>query len=129
MIEIYKDGSSERNPGRGGWAAVLIENGKQRILSGGQSGTTNNRMEITAVIQGLEAVPLRSNITVYSDSEYVIKTMTHNWKRNANTDLWDQLDVAVATRNVEWRFVKAHAGNPLNELADQAAKEQAGLYK
>ena len=129
MIEIYTDGSCDGNPGRGGWAAIVVEDGRQRVLRGGERHTTNNRMEITAAIKGLEAVPAGADVTVTSDSEYVIKTMTRNWKRNANTDLWPRLDDLVASRRVRWEWVRGHTGHPFNELADRTAKEEAGLAK
>ena len=129
MIDIYTDGACDSNPGRGGWAAIVIENGDQRIVSGGEPKTTNNRMEIMAAIKGLESIPPRSDVTVHSDSQYVINTITKNWKRNANTDLWPQLDKAVAARNVRWKWVRGHAGDPMNELADQVAKQEAGLAR
>jgi cyclic pyranopterin phosphate synthase len=129
MIEIYTDGACDGNPGRGGWAAIVVEDGRQRVLRGGERHTTNNRMEITAAIKGLEAVPLGVEVTVTSDSEYVIKTMTRNWKRNANTDLWPRLDALAASRRVRWEWVRGHTGHPFNELADRVAKEEAGLTK
>ncbi|MBM3948755.1 MAG: cyclic pyranopterin monophosphate synthase MoaC [SAR202 cluster bacterium] len=129
MIEIYTDGACDGNPGRGGWAAILVEDGRQRVLRGGERHTTNNRMEITAAIKGLEAVSADAEVTVVSDSEYVIRTMTRNWKRNANTDLWPRLDALVASHRVRWEWVRGHTGHPLNELADRVAKEEAGLLK
>ena len=127
MIHIYTDGSCLNNPGPGGWAAVIEENGAKRSIAGREDDTTNNRMEITAVIKGLEAVPERSEVTVLSDSQYVVNTMTRNWKRKANQDLWATLDAVSANRRVTWEWVRGHAGNPGNEKADALATEQAGL--
>ena len=125
-FEVYTDGSCIGNPGGpGGWAAIVVHDGSQGQLVGGEPKTTNNRMEITAAIRGIEAAPPGSAVTVCSDSEYVIKTMTRGWKRKVNNDLWDQLDEAVANRNVTWEWVRGHSGHPLNELADQLARDEA----
>ena len=125
MIEIYTDGSSLGNPGPGGWAAVVVEDGAKRSVHGRHARTTNNRMEIMAVIEGLKTVPKSSEVTVHSDSQYVVNTMTRNWKRNANRDLWEALDAEVAGRKVGWRWVRGHAGDPLNEEADRLANREA----
>ena len=120
-MHIYTDGSCLNNPGPGGWAAILVSDDGKRRLSGGEPDTTNQRMEVTAAIKGLEAVPRGSSATVHSDSAYLVNTMTKNWKRNVNRDLWSQLDKLVAERQVEWEWVKGHAGHPLNEEADRLA--------
>ena len=128
MIEIYTDGSCLKNPGGpGGWAAVIVENGSERVVRGGEDSTTNNRMEMLAVINGLAAVPESARVTVLSDSQYVVNTMTRSWKRNANRDLWGRLDAEASKRTVRWQWVRAHVGNPLNEKADALANEQAHL--
>ena len=120
-FDIYTDGSCSGNPGPGGWAAVIEHDGEKSRLSGGERSTTNNRMEIMAAIKGLEAAPLGATAVVHSDSEYLVKTMTKGWKRNVNRDLWEQLDLAVAKRNVDFRWVRGHAGHPQNEEADRLA--------
>jgi len=125
MITIYTDGACIGNPGPGGWGAVISGDGPKRSLHGRDPDTTNNRMEILAVIKGLEDLPENSDITVYSDSSYVINTMTKNWKRNKNQDLWETLDEEVGKRNVQWVWVKGHAGDPLNEEADHLAHSEA----
>ncbi len=125
MIEIHTDGSCLGNPGRGGWAAIVVRDGAKNALSGHENHTTNNRMEITAVVEGLASLPPGSDVKVFSDSEYVISTMTRNWKRNANKDLWAKLDAEVGKRNVTWQWVKGHAGDPLNEEADALASKEA----
>ena len=125
MIEIYTDGSCLSNPGPGGWAAIVLQDGSKRELHGGEKDTTNNRMEILAVIKGLEALPESSEVTIFSDSQYVVSTMTRNWKRNANKDLWDRLDAETGKRKVKWQWVRAHVGNPLNEEADRLAVQEA----
>ena len=125
MIEIYTDGACLRNPGPGGWAAIIVDNGSRRVLHGRQERTTNNRMEILAAIKGLEALPGSVEVTVFSDSEYVVQTMTRNWKRNANKDLWAMLDAEVGKRDVKWQWVRGHDGNLLNEEADALAYQEA----
>jgi cyclic pyranopterin phosphate synthase len=125
MIEIYTDGACSGNPGPGGWAAVVIEDGTTKRLHGREDATTNNRMEMLAAIKGLEAVPRSSEVTVFSDSTYVVNTMTRNWKRKANQDLWARLDDVVSTRRVRWRWVEGHAGHPLNEEADRLARMES----
>ena len=125
MIDIYTDGSALDNPGPGGWAAIVIDGSDVTQLVGGEPRTTNNRMEITAAIKGLESVPAGESVKLHSDSQYVVNTMTRNWKRRANTDLWAMLDAEVARHYVEWRWVRGHAGNPYNEQADRLAVEEA----
>ena len=120
-FDIYTDGSCSGNPGPGGWGAVIEHDGETTRLSGGERSTTNNRMEIMAAIKGLEAAPPGATAVVHSDSEYLVKTMTKGWKRNVNRDLWEQLDLAVAKRNVDFRWVRGHAGHPQNEEADRLA--------
>ncbi|MCH7627051.1 MAG: cyclic pyranopterin monophosphate synthase MoaC [Chloroflexi bacterium] len=129
MIEIYTDGSCIVNPGPGGWAAIVFDGESKRVLSGGEQKTTNNRMEILAVVKGLQTVPEASEVTVYSDSQYVINTMTRNWKRNANQDLWEQLDAEVNKRAVKWQWVRGHSGHPLNEEVDKLANGEARNIK
>ena len=128
-FEIYTDGACIGNPGPGGWAAVIVQGTSEVQLAGGEPKTTNNRMEITAVIRGIDHVPPGSEITVWSDSEYVIKTMTRGWKRKVNNDLWDQLDAAAAKRNVSWEWVRGHSGHPYNELADDLARGEAREFR
>lgn len=125
MIEIYTDGGCIGNPGPGGWAAIVVEDGAKRALHGRVENTTNNRMEMLAAIKGLEAVPESSEVTVHSDSQYVVNTMTRNWKRNANKDLWAALDAEAGRRRVKWVWVRGHAGDPLNEEADDLANREA----
>ena len=124
MIDIFTDGACSGNPGRGGWGAVILRDGHMQELSGRERRTTNNRMEMTAVIKGLAAVPPGSQVTVYSDSQYVVNTMTMNWKRNKNQDLWAKLDREAAARHVTWEWIRGHAGHPMNERADRLATQQ-----
>ena len=126
MIEVYTDGACRGNPGPGGWGAVVVENGKRRPYSGGPiPRTTNQRMEILAAAEGLSQVPPGAEVTLYSDSEYVIKTMTLGWKRRVNHDLWERLDHLTADRDVNFQWVKGHAGHPLQEEADRRATAAA----
>ena len=125
-INIHTDGACRGNPGRGGWAAVLTDGGK-RIIHGFEDSTTNNRMEILAAIRGLEITEKGSVVTVHSDSQYLVNTMVKGWKRKANLDLWTRLDEILEGRDVSWEWVKGHAGNPLNEEADQWATWSVGV--
>ena len=127
-VDIHTDGACRGNPGQGGWAAILKDsNGTKRVLSGQDERTTNNRMEVLAAIKGLEATPQGSDVTIHSDSQYLIRTMTGDWQRNANMDLWEQLDQLCASREVDWEWVKAHAGNSENEEANAWAGWEAGV--
>jgi cyclic pyranopterin monophosphate synthase len=119
---LFTDGSCLGNPGPGGWGAVLRPDGEDDIdLSGGEAHTTNNRMEMTAVVRGLDETPVGSEVLITSDSSYVINTMTKGWKRKVNQDLWAEMDRAVGERRVTWQWVKGHAGHPENERADRLA--------
>ena len=128
-IVIHTDGACKGNPGQGGWGAVIEHNGDQIRLSGGEPQTTNNRMEMTAVIKGLEAVDHSAKVLISSDSTYVVNTMTKGWKRKANHDLWEGLDALVQSRDVSWRWVRGHNGDLGNELADSLATKEAGTAK
>lgn len=125
MLEVYTDGSCKGNPGPGGWAAIIVGDGSKQVLQGGAQRTTNNRMEITAVIKALETLPEDIDVGISSDSLYVVNTMKYNWKRKANKDLWSRLDHETAKRRVSWRWVKGHDGDPLNEEADKMASNEA----
>jgi len=133
-VEIYADGACKGNPGPGGWGALLRAGANEKELWGGENDTTNNRMELTAVIRALEALKRPVPIRLYTDSKYVqqgISSWIHNWKRNGwrtadkkpvkNADLWQQLDVLARQFQVEWIWVKGHAGNAGNERADALA--------
>ena len=133
-VEIYTDGACRGNPGPGGWAATLQWEGHLRELSGAERETTNNRMELTAVIRALEALKRPMAVRVYTDSQYVRQGITEwiaNWKKRGwrtadkkpvkNRDLWEALDVATARHSVEWHWVKGHSGVPGNERVDALA--------
>ena len=134
VVEIYSDGACRGNPGPGGWGVVLRYRGKEKELWGGAAATTNNRMELTAVIRALEALSRRSKVRLYTDSQYVqkgISSWIHSWKRKGwktadkkpvkNEDLWRELDAAAGRHRVQWHWVKGHAGHPENERADALA--------
>ena len=118
MVEIFTDGACKGNPGVGGWGAILRFAGTERELFGGVVNTTNNRMELTAVIEGLRALKhIGVTVEIVCDSQYVVCTMTKGWKRKANHDLWQALDAVIAEKQpvLTRRWVRGHAGNPMNE--------------
>ena len=134
MVEIFTDGACKGNPGVGGWGAILRFGGVEKELFGGEVNTTNNRMEMTAVIEALRALSRSCDAIVFTDSSYVQKGISewiHGWKRNGwktadkkpvkNADLWKALDEVSAGHKIEWRWVKGHAGHPENERADLLA--------
>jgi|TARA_Y100000996_G_scaffold414724_1_gene406529 ribonuclease HI len=125
VIEIYTDGACLNNPGPGGWGVIILEKDKKTVFGGSEKTTTNNRMEITAVIEGLKQISKKTPVKIFSDSTYVINTMTKNWKRNKNKDLWDILDDQVLNRKIEWKWVKGHSGDKFNEEADSIAYGEA----
>ena len=133
-VLIYTDGACRGNPGPGGWGAWLRSGAHEKELFGGERLTTNNRMELTAVIEALASLKRRCSVVLYTDSEYVrngITTWIHGWKSRdwktadrkpvKNVDLWQRLDQLRASHDVDWRWVKGHAGDPGNERADQLA--------
>ncbi len=135
-IEIYTDGACKGNPGPGGWGVLLKSGTTEKELFGGELGTTNNRMELTAVIQALQALKRPCQVTLHADSQYVLKGITEwlvgwktkGWKTAAkqpvkNVDLWQQLDAVVSTsgHKIDWRWVRGHNGDPGNERADGLA--------
>jgi ribonuclease HI len=134
VVEIYSDGACRGNPGPGGWGAILRFNGVEKELFGGEVATTNNKMELTAVIRALEALEEPSKVRIYTDSQYVQKGISqwiHGWKRNGwktadkkdvkNKALWVELDELRRKHHIEWHWVKGHAGHPENERADLLA--------
>jgi ribonuclease HI len=136
VIHIYSDGACRGNPGPGGWGALLRFKDREKELWGGEAATTNNRMELTAVIRALEALKEPSKVCLYTDSQYVQKGISqwiHAWKRNGwktadkkavkNEDLWRELDELRKRHDIEWHWVKGHAGHTENERADRLANK------
>ena len=133
---MYTDGACSGNPGPGGWGAILIEDGRERELSGGENPTTNQRMELTAPIEGLRALESRRQVAIYSDSAYVINCFRdrwyERWRKNGwlnsqkkpveNRDLWEALIALVEQHDVTWHKVAGHSGDPLNDRADALAR-------
>lgn len=134
-VEIFTDGACSGNPGPGGWGTLLRWNGTEKLLSGGEVETTNNRMELMAAIQGFEALKKPMDVVIYTDSKYVMDGITKymrgwlakGWKTAdrkpvKNQDLWERLNNALASHKVRWEWVKGHAGHPENERVDEAAR-------
>jgi ribonuclease HI len=135
-VHIYTDGACKGNPGPGGWGALLKYNGEEREMFGGEASTTNNRMEMMAVIEALRALKRPSKVLLHTDSTYVMKGITewiHGWKARGwrtaakepvkNVDLWKALDTEVARHQIEWKWVKGHSGHDGNERADALANK------
>jgi ribonuclease HI len=133
-VVVYTDGACKGNPGPGGWGALLRWGDREKELFGGQAQTTNNRMELTAVIEALAALEQRCQVAVYTDSAYVkngITTWIHNWKQRGwrtadkkpvkNVELWQRLDALASQHDVRWHWVRGHSGDPGNERADELA--------
>jgi len=141
VVEIWTDGGAKPNPGRGGWAAILCYKGHERELTGADPTTTNNRMELTAAVAALEALKRPCNVVLHTDSEYLKNGVTRwhqgwvrkNWRSSTgdpvkNMDLWQRLLAAAKQHRIEWRWVRGHAGDVMNERADvlaTAAREQS----
>ncbi len=141
-VQLYTDGACSGNPGPGGWGVLMLWNDHEKELCEGEFNTTNNRMELMAAIMGLEALKRGIAVDLYTDSTYVRDGITkwiHNWKKNGwrtsakkpvkNEDLWKRLDTALAPHDVEWHWVKGHAGNPENERADELARQGMTPYR
>lgn len=135
-VEVFTDGACKGNPGPGGWGVLMRSNGHEKRLSGAESHTTNNRMELMAVIMALRALSKSCKVIMTTDSQYVKNGITQwikNWKKNQwktadkkpvkNVDLWQTLDELVQSHHIEWHWVRGHNGHPENEIADQLANE------
>ncbi len=142
MMTAYTDGACSGNPGPGGWGVLLIIDGQETELCGGEAETTNNRMELKAAIEALRALPKNGAVKIVTDSTYVkdgITSWMANWKRNGwktaakkpvkNEDLWRELDAENAVHQVEWAWVKGHSGHPENERADELARLGMAAYQ
>tara|TARA_B100001027_G_scaffold212702_1_gene182365 strand:- start:301 stop:723 length:423 start_codon:yes stop_codon:yes gene_type:complete len=138
MIKIYTDGSCLENPGKGGWAAIIIDDGKAKEIKGSKENTTNNQMELLAPINALKNIPKGSKVQIFTDSQYVKSGITewiHNWKKNGwktadkkdvkNKELWTELDELSSTFKIEWNWVKAHSTDDLNNKVDLLARSSA----
>jgi ribonuclease HI len=134
-VIIYTDGACDPNPGPGGWAALLRFNDREKTLTGSESQTTNNRMELTAAIQALQALKTPCRVTIFTDSEYLRRGVTEwlpdwrrrNWKRKggalANIDLWQALEASLGRHQVSWQWVRGHAWSPDNQRVDRLARQ------
>ncbi len=142
VVEIYTDGACSGNPGPGGWGVILTYGETSKELKGGAADTTNNRMELTAAIEALESLKRPCQVNLHTDSVYVKDGITqwmNRWKKNGwrtaakkpvkNVDLWQALDEAVARHEISWHWVKGHVGHPLNERADELAREGMADFK
>ena len=140
MIKIYTDGSCLENPGNGGWAAIIIADGKKTQIKGSKKNTTNNQMELLAPIEALKKIPKGSKVQIFTDSKYVNSGITewiHNWKKNGwktadkqpvkNKELWEELDLLANQFEIVWNWVKAHSTDELNNEVDLIAREAANL--
>ena len=140
MIKIYTDGSCIGNPGNGGWAAIIINNGKKIKIKGNKKDTTNNQMELLAPIKALKKISKGSKVQIFTDSKYVKSGITewiHNWKKNGwktankqqvkNKELWTELDILSSEFEIDWNWVKAHSIDKLNNEVDLIAKEAANI--
>jgi ribonuclease HI len=141
-VEVWTDGACSGNPGPGGWGAILTYKGKERELSGGEALTTNNRMELMAAIAALETLTRPCTVALHTDSQYLRQGITgwiHGWKKNGwktadrkpvkNEELWKRLDAALGRHQIEWKWVKGHAGDEMNERADALARAGMAPFK
>ena len=140
MIKVYTDGSCLENPGNGGWAAIIIDDGKKTQIKGSKKNTTNNQMELLAPIEALKKILKGSEVQIFTDSKYVKSGITewiHNWKKNGwktankqkvkNKELWEELDLLTNQFEISWNWVKAHSADELNNEVDLIAREAANL--
>ncbi len=135
QVEIFTDGSCEGNPGRGGWAALIRSGGQERVHTGTETHSTNNRMELTAALKALQSLPQPSHVSFYTDSEYLRRGITEwlpnwqarGWKRKggalANVELWQALAQAIERQQIDWHWVKGHAGHAQNQRVDRLARQ------
>lgn len=142
IVDIWTDGACSGNPGPGGWGAVLKYGATEKEISGGESATTNNRMELLGAIEALSALKKPARVRLHTDSQYVKNGITqwiHNWKKRgwktadnkpvANADLWQALETAAARHQIEWKWVRGHDGDPMNERADALARAAIAKFR
>ncbi len=134
-VIVYTDGSCDPNPGPGGWAAIILEDGHETILKGAERDSTNNRMELTAALEALKKIDALKPVMVYTDSQYLKNGVeswlkdwqARNWKRKGgplmNVDLWKEMAVQIGKRKITWKWIRGHVGNPYNERADRIARQ------
>ncbi len=134
-VIVYTDGSCEPNPGPGGWAAIILDDGRETILQGSAGDSTNNRMEMTAALEALRKIDPHKAVVIYTDSQYLKNGVeswldewkARNWKRKGgpllNVDLWKDISVEIDRRKITWKWVRGHVGNPYNERADRLARQ------
>ena len=141
-VYIYTDGSCKCNPGPGGWCAILVYEGREKVISGGEAQTTNNRMELTAIIEALKALKQSCEVTLTSDSKYALDALKNGWAETwqargwkkpdkspaLNPDLWEILLNEVKKHDIEYVWVKGHAGHPYNERCDETAQAEADKH-
>lgn len=141
VVDIYTDGACSGNPGPGGWGVLMIYKDREKELCGGEAATTNNRMELMAAIQALEALKRDAHVRIHTDSNYVKDGITkwiHGWKKNGwknaakqpvkNAELWRRLEAAISTHKVTWHWVKGHSDHPENDRADALARQGMAPY-
>ncbi|HEV2553938.1 MAG TPA: ribonuclease HI [Bosea sp. (in: a-proteobacteria)] len=141
-VEVWTDGACSGNPGPGGWGVILSYKGTQKELAGGEAMTTNNRMELMGAIAALESLTRPCTVALHTDSQYLRQGITawiHGWKKNGwktadrkpvkNEELWKRLDAALKQHRIEWKWVKGHAGDPMNERADELARAGMAPFK
>lgn len=141
VVDLYTDGACSGNPGPGGWGVLMLYKGNEKEICGGEAATTNNRMELTAAIQGLEALKRGMKVRIHTDSIYVKDGITkwiHGWKKNGwktaakkpvkNAELWQRLETAIERHDVSWHWVKGHSDHPENDRADALARQGMAPY-
>jgi ribonuclease HI len=140
-VIVYTDGSCDPNPGPGGWAAIIIDEGREMLLKGSEKNSTNNRMELTAALEALKSIDPQRPILIYTDSQYLKNGVeswlkdwqARNWKRKGgqlmNADLWKEMAAQIEKRKITWKWIRGHVGNPCNERVDRIARQMMRTVK
>jgi len=140
-VIVYTDGSCDPNPGPGGWAAIIIDEGREMLLKGSEKNSTNNRMELTAALEALKSIDPQKSILIYTDSQYLKNGVeswlkdwqARNWKRKGgqlmNVDLWKEMAAQIDKRKISWKWIRGHVGNPCNERVDRIARQMMRTVK